>query len=138
MGLRRSHLAILIVLLAGTALSATASGLAPIGDRTVDLAVRHSRFSQSHLEVKRGQTLRFVVKNSDPIDHELIVGSRQVQDRHETGTEAHHAARDGEISVPLFQTAETSYTFNERGTFFFGCHLPGHWDYGMKGTITVR
>jgi len=60
-----------------------------------------------------------------------------VQDYHEQGTEAHHAGRPGETSVAPGATAETAYTFISRGTLLFGCHLPGHWAYGMRGTITV-
>jgi uncharacterized cupredoxin-like copper-binding protein len=88
--------------------------------------------------VPRGQTVRFVVRNTDPIDHELIVGSMDVQDRHESGREASHPPVPGEVSVPLLATARTSYTFDDRGTVWFGCHLPGHWAYGMRGRVVVR
>jgi uncharacterized cupredoxin-like copper-binding protein len=87
--------------------------------------------------VKRGQTVHFVVRNTDPIDHELIVGPMTVQVRHESGREAWHPPVPGEVSVPLLQTVKTSYTFDKRGTVWFGCHLPGHWDYGMRGKVTV-
>jgi uncharacterized cupredoxin-like copper-binding protein len=33
---------------------------------------------------------------------------------------------------------ETTYTFDEPGIVQFGCHLPGHWTYGMHGEIEVR
>lgn len=106
--------------------------------RTVVLDIHHSRFSLAHLEVSVGETVRFVVRNADPIPHELIVGDLAVQDAHELGTEAHHGERPGEVSVGPGATAETTYTFRTRGTLFFGCHLPGHWAYGMQGLITVR
>jgi uncharacterized cupredoxin-like copper-binding protein len=116
---------------------ASASAYIPTQTKDVVLTVKHSRFSTDELRVERGQRVRFVVRNTDPIDHELIVGSIDVQDGHEKGTEAHHAARDGEVSVPLLKEASTSYTFDRAGTFFFGCHLPGHWDYGMRGRVIV-
>jgi uncharacterized cupredoxin-like copper-binding protein len=126
------------VLLAIAALASSASGTIPVGTRTVEITIRHSRFSMSRIEVRRGERVRFVVHNRDPIDHELIVGDLPAQLRHETGTEREHGARDGEISVPLFESATTSYTFDEPGTLMFGCHLPGHWTYGMQGTIKVN
>ncbi|MEX0875510.1 MAG: plastocyanin/azurin family copper-binding protein [Actinomycetota bacterium] len=133
----RGRTAILIgVLLAAVGVSASASISAPV--RTVVLAVRHSKFSVSDLEVKRGEKVRFVVRNEDPIDHELIVGPMPVQIRHESGREKWHPPIPGEVSVPLLETAETSFTFAERGTMWFGCHLPGHWTYGMQGQITVK
>jgi uncharacterized cupredoxin-like copper-binding protein len=125
------------VVLAIAALASSAAGTIPLRTRTVTLTIHHSRFSFSHLDVKKGERVRFVVHNTDPIDHELIVGPMPVQLRHESGREAHHGARDGEVSVPLFKTASTAYTFDEPGDVWFACHLPGHWRYGMQGTITV-
>ena len=61
------------------------------------MTIHHSKFSVSHLDVQRGERVRFVVRNTDPIDHELIVGGMPVQVRHETGREGHHGARDGEV-----------------------------------------
>lgn len=106
--------------------------------RTVELGIRHSRFSVSSLEVKRGEEVRFVVRNDDPIAHELIVGPASVQDKHESGRELWHPPVPGEVSVALFSTAETTYVFDDPGTVWFGCHLPGHWAYGMQGRIAVR
>ncbi len=129
--------------MASLAFGMAASGCATTGApepaiRTVELRAHHSTFSVAHLDVRAGQRVRFVVANDDPIPHELIVGDDAVQDRHEKGTEAHHGDRDGEVSVAPGEEAETSYTFVTPGRLWFGCHLPGHWDYGMKGTIEVR
>lgn len=117
--------------------TACGSASASTGTRTVTLVAHHSHWSVSHIDVRTGTALRIVVRNEDPIDHELIVGDAAVQDRHERGTEAKHAPRPGEISVPAGTTVETTVTFPASGTVFYGCHLPGHWDYGMHGTITV-
>ena len=119
---------------AGPAGGAPESG----GERTVTLTAHWSRFSPSEVEVPVGTTVRFVVHNADPIAHELIVGDQAVQDRHETGTEAHHGDRPGEVSVAAGATVETIYRFDRPGTLLFGCHLPGHWNYGMRGPIEVR
>ena len=108
------------------------------GERTVTIDVHHSRFSVEELHVRRGETVRFVLRNSDPIPHELIVGDQSVQDRHEAGGEAHHGDRPGEVSVAPGATAFTTYRFDRPGRMLFGCHLPGHWAYGMRGTIDVR
>lgn len=126
----------LVAVTAAIALSACAPAAG--AERTVVLEVEHSSFSPQRLEFERGETVRFVVENGDPIDHELIIGDRAVQALHENGTERHHGAKDGEVSVPAGETAETRYTFEEEGTLIFGCHLPGHYDYGMKGVIRVQ
>jgi uncharacterized cupredoxin-like copper-binding protein len=105
--------------------------------RTIEFDVHYSTYSTAAIDVHPGETVRFRIRNRDPIAHELIVGDQVVQDYHEHGTEAHHAGRPGEVSIAPGATAETVYTFISRGTLLFGCHLPGHWAYGMKGTIQV-
>jgi uncharacterized cupredoxin-like copper-binding protein len=122
------------------------AGCAADGDRaapkvrTVVLDVRYSMFSTSSLTVRPGEVVRFVVRNHDPIPHELVIGDQAVQDYHEQGTDTRHA-RPGEVSVGPSGTAVTTYTFLardiSRSDVFFGCHLPGHWAYGMRGTIRV-
>jgi len=93
--------------------------------------------SPGHVEVPAGTHVRFVVRNLDPIDHELIVGDAGVHARHATGTEPYHPPRPGEATVLAGAEAATTYRFEEPGVVEFGCHLPGHWAYGMRGTVTV-
>lgn len=101
------------------------------------MTVRFSRFQPDHFEFPAGSTVTFVVTNKDPIDHEFLIGDEHVQQVHEEGTEAHHGAKPGEISIPAGETRSTTYTFGEPVTLLIGCHLPGHYDYGMKGDIEV-
>ena len=111
----------------------------PLGPETVTVRidVEHSRFTPAELDVRRGTKVRFVVDNDDPINHELIVGSPAVHDRHRDGAEAKHSPVPGEVSVAAGHSAVTSYTFTTPGRVEFACHLPGHYDYGMRGTVNV-
>jgi uncharacterized cupredoxin-like copper-binding protein len=99
--------------------------------------INHSRFAPDELRVESGTTVRFVILNRDPIDHEFILGDATVQRRHENGTHAEHAAVPGEVSVPAGKTRSTSFTFAEPGRLIIGCHLPGHYDYGMRADVIV-
>ena len=103
---------------------------------TVRVEIHYSAFSLANLEVDPGEIVRFVVSNTDPIDHEFIIGDEAVQIAHELGTEAYHPSRPGEITIPAGETVETTYTFGTRD-LLFGCHLPGHYAYGMRGAISV-
>ena len=106
--------------------------------REVRIVIHHSRFEPGDVEVAPGETVLFVLENTDPIDHEFIVGDTRVQAVHERGTEAHHAPRPGEITVPAGATRSTTVTFpRSPGSTLFGCHLPGHYAYGMVGTIEI-
>jgi uncharacterized cupredoxin-like copper-binding protein len=112
------------------------------GPATVDLVIHYSHFSLANLTVDRGETVRFVVHNTDPIDHELIVGDRAVQDSHEQGADIDHdGSIPGQISVPAETTVATTVVFTPSfigaGGLQFACHLPGHYAYGMHGGIAV-
>ena len=107
------------------------------GDVTVQVDVEHSLFTPDRLRVAEGTRVRFVVVNGDPLHHELIVGPPDVHARHAEGTEAEHPSIPGEVSVDLNATAVTTYTFDEPGTVEFACHLPGHYEHGMRGTVEV-
>ena len=43
----------------------------------------------------------------------------------------------GEISVPAGAVVTTTYHLGPPGQLLYGCHLPGHWAYGMRGVIRV-
>ena len=107
------------------------------GDTSVQVKIRFSRFIPDHFEFRAGSTVTFVVTNRDPIDHEFIIGDEHVQQIHEEGTEAHHGAKPGEISIPAGETRSTTYTFAQPGRLLIGCHLPGHYDFGMVGDVVV-
>ena len=104
---------------------------------TVVVDVEHSRFEPSSLAVEVGTEVRFVLRNGDPIAHELIVGPPDVHRRHEQGTEPAHEPRHGELSVGPDEQGVTSYLFDEPGTVEMACHLPGHYAFGMHGEIEV-
>jgi uncharacterized cupredoxin-like copper-binding protein len=102
----------------------------------VTLTIHHSRFSPDHLRVRPGTTVRFVVRNDDPINHELIIGDDGVHRRHEAGTEPVHPPRPGEVSVAAGTTAATTFSFDGESVIY-ACHLPGHFRYGMSGLVDV-
>jgi uncharacterized cupredoxin-like copper-binding protein len=105
---------------------------------TVDVEIHHSTFDDlDDLRVRPGTTVRFVVHNRDPINHELIIGPAAVHRAHEHGTERVHPPVPGEVSVAPLDTGVTFYEFDAPGPVEFACHLPGHVAYGMVGEIQV-
>lgn len=140
MTVRRGMQLALAALAIGTVAGAAGVGLRDeaVEPRTIEIEMRYSRFVPSTIDVEPGETVRFVVRNADPIDHEFILGDAALQRRHERGTEAYHPPRPGEMSVPPQTTAVTTYTFPEEpGSLIVGCHLPGHYAYGMRADIEI-
>lgn len=107
------------------------------GATEVTLTMHWSKFSANAVTVRRGVPVVFTYVNDDPIAHEVIVGDAGVHERHEKGTEPKHGQRPEEMDVPAGTTVTTTIVFDEPGTQFFACHLPGHYAYGMRGIVTV-
>ena len=128
---------ILSLSVAATSLAGCSAGVADEGN-VVRIRIEHSRFIPGKIDVDPGSTVTFIVTNDDPIDHELIIGDQAIQDVHETGTEEKHGARPGEISIPARSERTTTYRFEAPGELIYGCHLPGHYEYGMRGAIDIR
>jgi uncharacterized cupredoxin-like copper-binding protein len=136
---------LLVVALCGAAtlvVVRAAGSRADGGERTVVVTMRHSRFEPAAVRVEPGERVRFALRNTDPIDHEFILGDDGVQRRHEQGREReHHGEVPGERSVAAGQEAVTTYAFPATlagRALEFACHLPGHYAYGMRGKVTVE
>jgi uncharacterized cupredoxin-like copper-binding protein len=136
-------LAVVVVACGAVLVAARAAGSRPADapDRTLVVTMHHSRFEPATLRVDPGQRVRFVLRNTDPIDHEFILGDAAVQARHERGRDRHHHGDvPGERSVAAGQEAATTYTFPaglDGQVLEFACHLPGHYAYGMHGTVRI-
>jgi uncharacterized cupredoxin-like copper-binding protein len=128
--------ALLITLLIATvAVLVSGCGDSPPTHATVE--IRYSKFESEDLFVAAGVPVTFTLVNDDPIEHEWIIGSPDVHERHRTGTEPFHDQIPTEVTIPAFQTRETTITFERPGDYLYICHLPGHEAYGMTGTLKV-
>lgn len=113
---------------------AIAAGTAPV---TVVVDVEHSAFEPASMRIVEGTHVTFVLRNGDPINHELIIGPPSVHVRHQSGTEAVHPPTPGELSVGPDDQGVTSYVFEQPGVVEIACHLPGHYAFGMRGEVEV-
>jgi len=109
--------------------------------RTVTLDMTDAmRFTPDTLAVKEGETVRFVVRNKGRMLHEMVIGTPDELAKHAAmmarfpGME-HDAAYM--VHVGPGKTGEIVWHFNRAGTFEFACLIAGHYEAGMKGTITV-
>ena len=134
-----------LALLAVVPVPACAAGGSGPAVRTVAITIRYSHFSPAHLRVAAGETVRFTIKNSDPIDHEFIVGDQSVQDAEEVGSDPiHDGSVPGRVSAPAGTTASTVVTLPRtpaghpaQPSLIYACHLPGHYAYGMRGLLQI-
>ncbi|HUQ78927.1 MAG TPA: cupredoxin domain-containing protein [Patescibacteria group bacterium] len=127
-------LGLAVAVLAGVGVSAIGRAHEPI---VVQVTIHYSHFEAARITVPAGRPVTFVIRNTDPIDHEWIVGDDASHERHRTGTEPTHGARPTEVSIPAGAEIRTTVTFAATGSQRFICHLPGHERYGMVGTVVV-
>jgi uncharacterized cupredoxin-like copper-binding protein len=103
----------------------------------IPITIHFSHYEPSSVTVPVGRAVTFVITNTDPIDHEWIVGDAALHQRHRAGTEPVHNVRPTEITIPALSERRTTVTFAAPGALQFICHLPGHEAYGMVGTVTI-
>ncbi len=99
------------------------------------------RFLPNSISVKRGETIKFIVKNSGKIKHEMVLGSPEELKKHaEMMRKMPEMEHDDEnqVSVESGKTAELVWEFTKTGKVDFACLQPGHFEAGMKGQLIVK
>jgi uncharacterized cupredoxin-like copper-binding protein len=99
------------------------------------------RFTPSALTVKRGETVRFVVRNEGKLLHEMILGTSDELARHAQMMRKFPDMEHDDphmVHVKPGHTGDLVWTFNRAGEFRFACLVPGHFEAGMAGTIKVQ
>jgi uncharacterized cupredoxin-like copper-binding protein len=125
-------------LLAAAALAVVASGCGGSAQAIeTTIAIHYSRFEPESITVPAGVPVMITLRNDDPIEHEWLVGDAAMHERHRMGTDPVHDTLPTELSIPAFETLETTVQFDEAGDYAYICHLPGHEQYGMVGTMHV-
>jgi uncharacterized cupredoxin-like copper-binding protein len=87
-------------------------------------------FSPSTIAIARGETVTFAVTSMGGLVHEFMVGPADAVAADTAGTP--------EVAdIGMMQTKLVTYTFDGSGPYAFACHAAGHYEAGMRGTITV-
>jgi uncharacterized cupredoxin-like copper-binding protein len=109
--------------------------------RTVAITTRDMRYSLKGLDVRVGETIRFVITNRGPSNHEFVIGNRAFHAQHIKEMEAMPDMSMNEANSVDLKPGESKsliWQFTKPGDYMFGCDIPGHFQAGMSGTIRVR
>lgn len=110
--------------------------------RTLEVEMRDTmRFSPEVLQVRRGETVRIRLVNTGRVQHEFVLGTPQELRRHAEMMKANPAMAHDEphmVHVAPGRRGELVWQFTEAGEFDFACLLPGHFEAGMMGKVSVR
>lgn len=111
-------------------------------DRTIEVTMTDPmRFSPDHIEIKAGQTVRFIVKNVGNQPHEMVIGSLDELKEHAEQMRQQPGMTHDEpnmVRLDAGETGEIVWHFDSPGQVDFACLIPGHLEAGMRGTIDVR
>jgi len=109
--------------------------------RTVTLDMGDDmRFTPAHISVRLGETVRLRVANKGQAMHEIVLGTPASLDAHARLMQRFPAMEHAEPHMAHGapgQAGDLVWTFNRAGRFDFACLIPGHYQAGMRGTITV-
>lgn len=110
-------------------------------DRVVEIQMLDElRFDPSEVEVRAGETVTFQVTNAGQLPHDFTLGDEATQAEHEAEMAESGMAAHGEPNVLTLQSGEQgelTWRFTNPGSILYGCHVPGHYEAGMVGTLTT-
>jgi uncharacterized cupredoxin-like copper-binding protein len=109
--------------------------------RIIEVLLTEMDFTPARIEVKRGEQIRFVLRNTGKEDHEFLLATKDENLKHaELMKKFPHMEHDDPNGVRLApnKTAEIVWKFTKAGTFEYSCLIPDHRDYGMIGHVTVK
>ena len=99
------------------------------------------RFTPASLAIKQGETVKFVVKNSGKVMHEMVIGTMKELKEHAELMKKHPNMEHEEpymAHVAPGKSETITWQFTKAGEFHYGCLIPGHFEAGMVGRITVK
>lgn len=111
---------------------------------TINITMDDSmRFTPGTIHVKAGQTVRFFLKNTGNMKHEMVIGSMAELKEHEkmmrmmSDMNMSHA-EPNMIALAPGQEGGIVWKFDKAGTVDFACLMPGHMEAGMVGQVVVE
>lgn len=142
-------------------------GDAKKADRTIEIRMGDIFFESKSIDVKAGETVRFVLKNEGSLLHEFNLGMAAAHAGHQkemaamfqsgmlsatgaqdmsdmghamTGMKMPGMQHDEPNSVLIEPgaTEELIWTFTQATGLEFACNIPGHYQSGMVGKVHVR
>ena len=117
------------------------AGDAKAAKRTIEITMSDNmRFTPDRIEVRQGETVKFVVKNGGKIMHEMVIGTKKDLDEHAAMMVKFPGMEHDEpymAHVAAGKSSELVWNFNRAGEFDFACLIAGHYQAGMVGKINV-
>lgn len=98
-------------------------------------------FEPNRIEIRKGEQIRFKLKNKGELDHEIVIATREENLEHAKemakNPDMEHDDPNAQRLKPS-EEGEILWHFTKVGEFDMSCLIPGHLEAGMTGTIIVK
>ncbi|MBD3849170.1 cupredoxin family protein [Bosea sp. SSUT16] len=98
-------------------------------------------FIPDRIEIRRGEQVRFQLRNNGELDHEIVLATLEENLKHavemQKNPDMEHDDPNAKRLAPK-KTGEIVWAFTKAGEFDFSCLIPGHREAGMTGKIIVK
>jgi putative spermidine/putrescine transport system substrate-binding protein len=110
--------------------------------RTITMTMSDAmRFTPDRIEVRKGETIRFTLKNDGQLRHELVLGEPEALRRHaammQMMPDMQHSGPNMASLAPG-ERGQLIWKFTRSGTVTFACLQSGHLEAGMRGAVAVQ
>jgi uncharacterized cupredoxin-like copper-binding protein len=122
-------------------LTACGGSTAPAGPQQVQVTLSEFKITSSVTAFSPGTSYHFVVTNNGKITHEFMIMPMGMYMEHMSMDEMHKIALYMFDTVAPGETKTFDYTFNQSlggQNFEFACHLPGHYEAGMRLPVRFK
>jgi len=112
------------------------------GVQIVTVNATEFKFAPSEIHISAGMT-KFVMVNNGVGEHELVVyeiSKKEIVDKAEIAEDEDTIAKNIIFEIdhtPAGQSAESKVIDLKEGSYVIACHVPGHYETGMNGTLIV-
>lgn len=139
-------------------------GKASEASRTVEVVMYDNYYEPESITVDAGETVRFVVRNEGMLVHEFNIGTAAMHAAHQEEMQmmVEHGVIQGDsinremmkmdmgggktmehddpnsVLLEPGKTGEIVWTFADAVDLEFACNVPGHYDAGMYGSLTIE
>ena len=133
-------------------------------DRVIEIEMHDNYYYPENIDVKKGETIKFIVKNLGNLVHEYNIGTKEMHIKHrpemmklveneilladkidrkkmkEMSKKDHSMGHSHANSVLLEpnETGEIIWKFSKNISLEMACNMPGHYEVGMVGRINLK
>ena len=98
-------------------------------------------FVPKKVDIRVGEQIKFVIRNNGALDHEFVLATTEENLKHaeamKKNPDMEHDDPNAKRVAPK-NSDEIVWKFTKKGTFEYGCLIPGHRESGMVGTVVVN